>query len=58
MEADANLLLLSSDVYWEQDAEFRFIRFSGANQTWVDSLCKRAIGTRFAPRREKGATHA
>jgi len=46
MEADANLLLLSSDVYWEQDAEFRFIRFSGANQTWVDSLCKRAIGTR------------
>ena len=46
MEADANLLLLSSDVYWEQDAESRFIRFSGANQTWVDSLRKRAIGTR------------
>ena len=46
MEADANLLLLSSDVYWEQDAEFRFIRFSGANQTWVDSLRKRALGAR------------
>ena len=38
MEAEANLLLLSSDVYWEQDAELRFIRFSGGSPVCVDTL--------------------
>src|SRR4051812_32989233 len=38
------LLALSSDIYWEQDAQFRFTRFSGAPSAAVDVLRDRALG--------------
>ncbi|HWI35782.1 MAG TPA: hypothetical protein VNU64_04950, partial [Burkholderiales bacterium] len=33
-----NLLVLSSDAYWEVDAGHRFIRFSGADPAWTAAL--------------------
>jgi diguanylate cyclase (GGDEF)-like protein/PAS domain S-box-containing protein len=44
MEGIANLLALSSDVYWEQDAEHRFTGFSGADQPKVEALRSGALG--------------
>src|SRR5687767_534088 len=32
-----SLTELSSDVYWEQDAEFRFTKISGASPVWLES---------------------
>ncbi|CAM8646023.1 GGDEF domain [Comamonadaceae bacterium] len=35
---------LSSDWYWEQDADYRFVRFHGAIETGRDKTTERSIG--------------
>ena len=41
-----SLLELSSDMYWEQDAEFRFTVFSGSSPDWIREGRRRMIGKR------------
>ena len=41
-----SLLELSSDMYWEQDAEFRFTVFSGQSPDWIREGRRRMIGKR------------
>jgi len=41
-----SLLELSSDMYWEQDAEFRFTVFSGQSPDWIREGRRRMIGRR------------
>ena len=38
------LLALSSDIYWEQDAQYRFTLFTGSPSAAVDALRVRALG--------------
>jgi diguanylate cyclase (GGDEF)-like protein/PAS domain S-box-containing protein len=41
-----SLTELSSDVYWEQDAELRFTKLSGAGPAWLESGRGNMIGQR------------
>src|SRR3954470_20770120 len=41
-----SLLELSSDMYWEQDTEFRFTVFSGNSPDWIREGRRRMIGKR------------
>lgn len=41
-----SLTELSSDWYWEQDSEFRFIRFEGRDSAMIDFMRKSYIGKR------------
>src|SRR5262249_22026930 len=41
-----SLLELSSDMYWEQDSEFRFTVFSGNSPDWIREGRRRMIGKR------------
>src|SRR3954452_22994396 len=38
------LLALSSDIYWEQDAEYRFSHFSGSDAALVAGIRSRVLG--------------
>src|SRR5438045_8955590 len=38
------LLALSSDIYWEQDAEYRFTHCSGSQTPMVQALRARSLG--------------
>ncbi|HUQ76960.1 MAG TPA: EAL domain-containing protein [Burkholderiales bacterium] len=38
------LLALSSDIYWEQDTEYRFTHFSGSPTAMVEALRARSLG--------------
>jgi diguanylate cyclase (GGDEF)-like protein/PAS domain S-box-containing protein len=41
-----SLTQLTSDWYWEQDAEFRFVRFDGGNPEHIEFLSRMFVGKR------------
>ena len=41
-----SLFALSSDIYWEQDTEYRFTRFLGADKAMVEALSQAQLGKR------------
>jgi diguanylate cyclase (GGDEF)-like protein/PAS domain S-box-containing protein len=45
-ERYASLVALSSDIYWEQDAQYRFTHFSGSRTQMVAALKRTTVGKR------------
>jgi len=45
-ERFGSLVALTSDIYWEQDAQYRFTHFSGTRTEMVEALLRMSLGKR------------